>query len=164
MLPLLVSMQHTCTWVTVHPPPCAAAVAALDDLACIPSTARAALTTLSRLSRLEAPAAAGGAAAAAAAGVAPPASGSSTAAPGQAAGLAALLPPPALLAPWARAIGSSTDQAAISDPVAGSGAGGAPAAPGALPSCSVEDVAYMARGVRRRVLARMQNAAAMQQG
>ncbi|KAL4448861.1 hypothetical protein ABPG77_007578 [Micractinium sp. CCAP 211/92] len=138
------------------------AVAALDDLACIPSTARAALTTLSRLTRLEAPAAAGSAAAATAAGVTPPpADGSAAAAGAQA---AAPPPPPALLAPWARAIGSSTDQAAISDPVTGSGAGGAPVAPGALPSCSVEDVAYMARGVRRRVLARMQNAAAMQQG
>lgn len=139
-----------------------AAVAALDDLACIPSTARAALTTLSRLTRLEAPAAAGSAAAAAAAGVTPPPADGSAAAAGARA--AAPPPPPALLAPWARAIGSSTDQAAISDPVTGSGAGGAPVAPGALPSCSVEDVAYMARGVRRRVLARMQNAAAMQQG
>lgn len=140
-------------------------MAALDDLACIPSTARAALTALSRLSRLEAPAAAGSVAAAAAAGAALP-SDNSAAVPGQAAvaPLAALPPAPALLAPWARAIGSSTEQAAISDPVTGTGMGGAPAPPGALPSCSVEDVVYMARGVRRRMLARMQNTAAMQQG
>ncbi|KAL4422827.1 hypothetical protein ABPG75_009024 [Micractinium tetrahymenae] len=141
------------------------AVAALDDLVCIPSTARVTLTTLSRLSRLEAPAAAGGAAAAAAAGVTPATiSGGAASQQAAAAGLAAPPPPPALLAPWARAIGSSTEQAAIGDPVTGSCAGGAPASPGALPSCSVEDMVYMARGVRRRVLARMQNTAAMQQG
>lgn len=111
----------------------------MDDLATIPSTARLTLTTLSRLSRLEAP----------------PAS-----APGSAPS-----PPPLPLAPWARAIGSSTDQPSIGD-AAGGGDGSAGAPPDGLPACAVADVVYMARSLRRRVLSRLaqQQAAAMVQG
>lgn len=104
----------------------------MDDLVTIPGAARLTLTTLSRLARLEP-------APPAVAGVAP-------------------LPPPLLLAPWARAIGSSTDHPSIAE--ASIGGGGAP---GWLPGCSVVDVVYMAKSARHRVLARMQQAA-MQQG
>lgn len=102
----------------------------MDDLVTIPSTARLTLTTLSRLSRLEAPT---------------PGCG----------------PPTLPLAPWARAIGSSTDQPSIGDSVGG-GDGSADAPPDGLPACAVADVVYMSRSLRRRVLSRLpQHQAAM---
>lgn len=107
----------------------------MDDLVAIPAAARMTLTSLSRLGRLE-----------------PPPAGGAPA-------------PPALpLALWARAIGSSTDQPSIAEASgsASSSAGGAAAA--GLPSCSAEDVVYMCRSLRRRVLSRMSQAQAMVQG
>jgi hypothetical protein len=108
-------------------------VAAMDDLVTIPATARLTLTTLSRLGRLEPPGTAGAAAA----------------------GLQALP-----LAAWARAIGSSTDQASIAEAANGSSsaAGGAAVAAAGLPACAVEDVVYLSRSLRRRVLLRLSNA------
>lgn len=67
-------------------------------------------------------------------------------------------PPPLPLAPWARAIGSATDYSSVAE-----ANGGSSGAVGALPGCSVEDVLYMARSCRRRVLQRLQQAQ-MQQG
>jgi len=64
----------------------------MDDLVTIPATARLTLTTLSRLGRLEPPMAASSAAS----------------------------PQPLPLASWARAIGSSTDQASIAEADGGS--------------------------------------------
>lgn len=100
----------------------------MDDLATIPAASRLTLTTLSRLGRLEVPPAV------------PPG-----AAPG---------PPPLPLAPWARAIGSSTDQPSIAEASSGggSGSGSTVKSPSWPPSCNVEDVVYMARSLRRRVL------------
>lgn len=96
----------------------------MDDLVTIPATARLTLTTLSRLGRLEPP---------------------------PTAGTAAVSPQP--LAAWARAIGSSTDQASIAEAASGAAAGQA-----GLPACAVEDVVYLSRSLRRRVLLRLSNA------
>lgn len=101
-------------------------VAAMDDLVTIPATARLTLTTLSRLGRLEPP---------------------------PIAGTAAVSPQPLLLAAWARAIGSSTDQPSIAEAASGAAAGQA-----GLPACAVEDVVYLSRSLRRRVLLRLSNA------
>ena len=119
----------------------------MDDLVTIPAAARLTLTTLSRLSRLEAPQQPGEASAAAAAAA------------------AAASPQPLALAPWARSIGSSTDQPSIAAEAGSGGAATAAAAGlggGELPRCSVEDVAYMAKSLRRRALSRMQSAAMVQ--
>ena len=110
----------------------------MDDLVTIPAAARLTLTTFSRLSRLEQPQQ-----------------------PGEAVTAAAASPQPLPLAPWARAIGSSTDQASIAAEVS-SGAAAAALGGGGLPRCSVEDVAYMAKSLRRRVLSRLQSAAMVQ--
>lgn len=104
----------------------------MDDLLSLPAAARLTVTTLSRLSRLEAP-------------PTPP--------PG-----AAPPPEPLPLAPWARAIGSSTDDASITE--AGGGAGGGP---DGRPRCAVEDVVYMAKSCRRRALFRLQQSS-MEEG
>ena len=102
----------------------------MDDLVTIPATARLTLTTLSRLARLEPPLA--------------------TCAAGG--------PQPLPLAPWARAIGSSTDQASIAEAGGGGGSGAAAAGAPGLPACAVDDVIYLSRSLRRRVLLRLSNA------
>jgi hypothetical protein len=103
----------------------------MDDLVSIPATARLTVTTLSRLTRLEAPP--------------PPPPG------------AAPPPEPLPLAPWARAIGSSTDDASIAEAGGGAGSG-----PEGRPRCGVEDVVYMAKSCRRRVLVRLQQSSMQQ--
>ncbi len=103
----------------------------MDDLVTIPATARLTLTTLSRLGRLEPPMAASSAAS----------------------------PQPLPLASWARAIGSSTDQASIAEAAGGSSAASRAAGEaGGLPACAVEDVVYLSKSLRRRVLLRLSNA------
>lgn len=101
----------------------------MDELVSVPGASRIALTTLSSLSRLELP---------------------------PTVGEDAPAPPPLLLAPWARAIGSSTEQPSIAEGGASSG-DGSPVP--ALTRCAVEDVVYMARSMRRRVLSRLQSSA-----
>lgn len=108
----------------------------MDDLVSIPAAARLTLTALSRLSRLE------------------PSAGAAAAA----AGASAPGPPPLPLALWARAIGSSTDQPSIAEAAGGSASAAVAAAAGGLPTCSAEDVVYMAKSLKRRVLSRMSQA------
>lgn len=69
------------------------------------------------------------------------------------AGTAAAGPQALPLAAWARAIGSSTDQPSIAE--AASGAAGLASG---LPCCAVEDVAYLSKSLRRRVLLRLSSA------
>lgn len=63
------------------------------------------------------------------------------------------------LAAWARAIGSSTDQASIAEAAGGSSAASRAAGEVAgLPACAVDDVVYLSKSLRRRVLLRLSNA------